>query len=107
MTVEVNERGFRIQSPTAPTQEANLDKPVDAAVAVMGGLIGACLAQSDGASVAQTECAVCVHAAAIPWIGQTIIVEQLQDIRPDNHLILRTFCGFMAVVAIVTAMSLV
>ncbi len=57
VTVEVNEGRFRIQSPTAPTQEANLDKPVDAAVAVMCGLIGACLVQSDGA--------VCVHAAAV------------------------------------------
>ena len=57
VVVEVNEGRFRIQSRTAPTQEANLDKPVDAAVAVMGGLIGACLVQSDGA--------VCIHAAAV------------------------------------------
>ena len=57
VTVEVNERGFRIQSQTAQAQEANLDKPIDVAVAVMGGLIGACLAQTDGA--------VCVHAGAV------------------------------------------
>jgi len=57
VVVEVNERGFRIQSQTTQAQEANLDKPIDAAVAVMGGLIGACLAQTDGA--------VCVHAGAV------------------------------------------
>ena len=57
VVVEVNERGFRIQSRTAPTRQAGLDQPSEAAFAVMGGLIGACLVQSDGA--------VCVHAGAV------------------------------------------
>jgi hypothetical protein len=55
--VEVNEGRFCIQNQTTLTQEIGLDKPIDAAVAVMGGLISACLAQTDGA--------VCVHAAAV------------------------------------------
>ncbi len=62
--VEVNERGFRIQSQTTPIQEAGLDEPFDAAVEapfeaaaeVVSGLIDACLAQ--------IENAVCIHAAA-------------------------------------------
>jgi len=57
VVVEVNKRGFRIQSRTAPTRQAGLDQPSEAAFAVMGGLIGACLVQSDGA--------VCVHAGAV------------------------------------------
>ena len=107
VVVEVNERGFRIQSQTTQAQEANLDKPIDAAVAVMGGLIGACLAQTDGA--------VCVHAGAVELerglalligggnAGKSSVALQLaakgRRLFGDDRIILRAACGGKLVVA--------